>query len=306
MGPVVERLLSAVAPEEIALALAAADAVTERRTRSTRARELRVERARYEAARAERAFHHCDPDNRLVARSLEHRWEEKLRELLAAERELACEPAEPPMPTREQIEALARDLPRLWAASTTAAKDRKRLLRALIADVTITSVVNANAVRIGIHWRSGATETVVVARPPSAAVSYRTPEPAVELARRFGSQCDDVELAARLNAAGWLTGKGRAFDAAAVCWIRYAYDIASPPRLAQGERSVQEIASSLSISAGVVYHWIDTGQLVVRKTRSGRFAIPFSAATEEACRERVAQSSRIVCGTQDVAVGDAI
>ncbi len=305
-GPVVERLLAAVAPEEIALALAAADAVTERRTRSTRALELRVERARYEAVRAERAFHHCDPENRLVARSLEHRWEEKLQELLAAERELACEPAEPPRPTREQIEALARDLPRLWAASTTSAKDRKRLLRALIADVTITSLVDEHAVRVGIHWRSGATEALVVARPPSAAVSYRTPEPAVVLARRFGAQCDDVELAARLNAAGLRTGKGRAFDAAAVRWIRYAYDIASPPSLAQGERSVQEVASHLGISAGAVYHWIDTGQLVVRKTRSGRFAIAFSPATEEACRERVAQSSRMVCGTQDVAVGDAI
>ena len=305
-GPVVEHLLAAVAPQEIALALAAADAVTERRTRSTRALELRVERARYEGARAERAFHRCDPDNRLVARSLEQRWEEKLQELLAAERELACEPATPPLPTREQIEALARDLPRLWAASTTSAKDRKRLLRALIADVTITSLTNENAVRVGIHWRSGATESIVVARPPSAAVCYRTPPPAVELVRRLGSQCDEVEIATSLNAAGLLTGKGRPFDAAAVRWIRYAYGIASPPKLAQGERSVQEVASTLGVRAGVIYHWIDTGQLAVRKTRSGRFAIPFSPATEAACRERVAQSSRIVCETEDGAVGDAI
>ena len=72
---VARRLLAALAPEEIALALAAADEVADRRARSTRAVELRVERARYEAARAERAFHACEPENRLVARSLETRWE---------------------------------------------------------------------------------------------------------------------------------------------------------------------------------------------------------------------------------------
>ena len=304
-GAVVERLLAVVAPQEIALALAAADAVAERHTCSRRAIELRVERARYEAARAERAFHRCEPDNRLVARSLEQRWEGKLQELRAAEGELARETAAPPLPTCAQIEALARDLPRLWEASTTSAKDRKRLLRALIADVTITSLGEANAVRVGIHWRSGATEAVVVARPPSAAVCYRTPEPAVEFARRFGAHCDDVELAARLNAAGLLTGKGRAFDAAAVSWIRYAYDIDSPPWLAQGERSVQEVATRLNIRAGVVYHWIDMGQLVARKTRCGRFGIPFTPDIEHACRERVMQSTRIA-RTQNLTVGDAV
>jgi excisionase family DNA binding protein len=264
-----------------------------------------VERARYEAARAERAFHRCDPDNRLVARSLEQRWEEKLQELVGAERALACEPAAPPLPTREQIEAVARDLPGLWAAATTAAKDRKRLLRALIADVTITSLVDANAVRVGIHWRSGATEAVVVARPPSAAESFRTPALAVELARRCGAHCDDVELAARLNAAGLLTGKGRAFDAAAVSWIRYAYDIASPPRLARGERSVQEVATQLGVGVGVVYAWIDKGHLVARKTASGRFGIPFTAAIETACRERVTVSTRLA-RTPTLTVGEAV
>jgi hypothetical protein len=70
---ITRRLWEALAPEEIALALAAADEVTDRRARSTRAVELRVERARYEAIRAERAFHACEPENRLVARSLETR-----------------------------------------------------------------------------------------------------------------------------------------------------------------------------------------------------------------------------------------
>ena len=136
---VARRLLKALAPEEISLALAAADEHQDRRRRSDRALELRVERARYEAIRAERAFHACEPDNRLVARSLENRWEQKLRELKDAEAELAEHVVPSSEPSREQLETLARDLPKLWAAETTADRDRKRLLRTMIADVTLTS-----------------------------------------------------------------------------------------------------------------------------------------------------------------------
>src|SRR5467141_2911056 len=104
--------------------------------RTTRALELRVERARYEAARAECAFHRCEPDNRLVARSLEHRWEEKLSAVADAEAAVvAAHTAMTPLPPRAELEALASDLPGLWNAATTSNKDRKRLLRTLVADV---------------------------------------------------------------------------------------------------------------------------------------------------------------------------
>ena len=135
---VAERLLAALNPEEVALALAAADEVTARRARASRAAELAVERARYEADRAERAFHAAEPENRLVVRTLETRWETKLTALAEAEAALAAtEAAAPPLPARADLEALVADLPGLWAAPTTTARDRKRLLRTLIADVTL-------------------------------------------------------------------------------------------------------------------------------------------------------------------------
>ena len=88
--PVSKRVLEVVTPDQIGLALAAADQVTERRARASRALELQVERTRYESIRAERAFHLCEPENRLVARSLEQRWEAKLAAVAEAEAAVAA------------------------------------------------------------------------------------------------------------------------------------------------------------------------------------------------------------------------
>jgi DNA invertase Pin-like site-specific DNA recombinase len=230
---VVKRLLEVIALDQIALALEAADEVVERRTRTNRALELQVERARYEATRAERAFHHCEPENRLVARSLEQRWEEKLVALAAAERALAQAQAQvAPLPPRSELEALASDLPRLWAAPTTSDRDRKRLLRTLISDVTLTSEPAGKNVRIGIRWRSGAAEELVVARPPLGS-PLRTAAGAIEIVRRFASR-SDKELARELSGAGFLTARGRPFDGTAVRSLRHAYNI--PRRPTHGRR----------------------------------------------------------------------
>jgi DNA invertase Pin-like site-specific DNA recombinase len=115
---VTERLLDALNPHEMALALAAAAEVADRRNRRNRAAELAVERARYEAERAERAFHACEPDNRLVARNLESRWEARLVALAQAEKALAqAQTAAPPLPSRAELEALTGDVVSLWHAA---------------------------------------------------------------------------------------------------------------------------------------------------------------------------------------------
>jgi DNA invertase Pin-like site-specific DNA recombinase len=305
-GVVGARLLKVVAPEEITLALVAADEVAARKANGNRALELRVERTRYEAARAERAFHHCDPDNRLVARSLERRWEEKLRDLAEAERELAYQLNEPDLPSRAELEALGTDFPRLWTAPTTADKDRKRLLRTLIADVTLISEPSSMQLRIGIRWRSGASEELVTRRPHSAPQARRTPQSAIEFARRLAPNRSDAELAAELNRAGLKTGTKRPFDAAAVSWMRYAYDIERPRPLAAGELSVKQVAARLGIGPDAVYYWIGRGQLAARRVASGRLCVPFSAEVEQAARQRIVNSHHIRRQTLNAAVGDAV
>ena len=287
-------LLDVLTPEQVALALAAADEVTGRHQRISRAAELAVERARYEADRAERAFCACEPENRLVARSLEARWEARLAALAEAGQALeAASESLPPLPGRAELEKLAADLPGLWHAPATSSKDRKRLLRTLIADVTVLPEPDPGKVRIGIRWHTGATDELRVTRAIHPGTARRSPSPAVEMVRRLGPVTPAAELAAQLNAAGLTTGNGRPFDVKAVQWIRHAYRIPAPPAYADGEISVTEAASRLGCSTTVVYHWIHTGQLTARRSSGGRFCFPWDDQVQARCQELIAQSARL-------------
>jgi excisionase family DNA binding protein len=304
---IVRRLLEALAPDQIALALAAADEHQDRRARSNRVFELRVERARYESIRAERAFHACEPDNRLVARSLENRWEEKLRELKDAEAELAEHVVPSSEPSREQIETLARDLPALWAAKSTAQRDRKRLLRALIADVTLTSKPEGRQVQVGIRWRSGASEQHTIERPKRRHEITRTPSPAVELTRRLAADHTNEQIAEQLNAAGMRTGTAGPFAAKHVQWIRWAHKIPYPASYARdNELTVNQIAERLGVSTGTIYTWVSTGKLTARRGPTNRLYIPYGDDVEQDCRRLVASSVHLSTETKIRAAGGAV
>jgi DNA invertase Pin-like site-specific DNA recombinase len=304
---VARRLLQALAPQEIALALKAADEVQDRRARSNRALELRLERARYDAERAERAFHQCDPDNRLVARSLEDRWEEKLKEFKDAEAELAEHTAaNPAEPSREQLEALARDLPALWAAPTTSDRDRKRLLRALIADVTITSQPQGSEVQVGIRWRSGASEQHTTQRPRLVIDQRRTPPEALELISRLGPHRTNAQLAAELESAGLRTATGQPFTAGRVSSLRNHRRIAHPPLLSDDELTVKQVAQRLGVSSGTIYAWIKDGKLPARRGHLNRLGIPFPPEVEQQCRERITNSPQLPNEGQNLAEGGAV
>jgi excisionase family DNA binding protein len=287
-------LLDALAPEQIALALAAADEVAGRHQRASRAAELAVERARYDADRAERAFSQVEPENRLVARSLEARWEARLAALAEAEQALqAGRDALPSLPSRAELENLAADLPGLWHAPATGNRDRKRLLRTMIADVTVLPEPDRGKARIGIRWHTGAVDELVVTRAVHPGTARRSPSPAIEMVRRLGPVMPTAELATQLNAAGMVTGTGRPFDVKAVQWIRHAYHIPAPAPRGDGEISVAEAASRLGCSAGVIYYWIKNGQLATRRGPGNRLCIPWNDRTEAAGRERIAASGHL-------------
>lgn len=301
---VAQRLLEAVAPEKIALALQAADALTDRRSRQTRAVELRVERARYDAARAERAFHQCESDNRLVARTLESRWEAKLRELADAEAELHNQAGERPPPARADVEALARDIPRLWASPSTSHRDRKRLLRAMINDITLTSQPDQSEIHIGIHWRSGASDQITVLRP--AAARARRASEVQDLIRQLGPTHTNQQLAERLNADGHVTASGRPFTEESIRWMRWKHRVASPSPFGEEELGVHDLAQRLDVGDYVIYKWIQAGKLQAQRIGHRKLAIRFNDEIEADCRQRLADSPRGRHLNQQAVAGGAI
>jgi len=287
-------LLDALTPGQVALALSAAGEVTGRHQRVSRAAELAVERARYDAGRAERAFCAVEPENRLVARSLEARWEAKLTALTEAEQALeAARDTLPPLPGRAELEKLAADLPALWNAPATSPKDRKRLLRTLIADITLLPEQRPDQVRIGIRWHTGATDELTARRPAHPGTAKRSPDAAVELITRLGPSTSNDDLIRQLDAAGLTTGHGRPFDVAAVQWIRHAHKIPVPDPYRPGEIPVAEAARRLGCSTAVLYHWIHTQQLTARRGLGNRFCIPWNDQIQAGCRTRIAQSAHL-------------
>ena len=287
---VTAALLAAVEPAQVALALAAAEEVTARRQRSVRAAELAVERARYDAERAERAFLACEPENRLVARSLEARWETRLADLAEAEAALATQrSARPELPSPDQLAATVADLPALWSAPATSDKDRKRLLRTLLGDVTLTpSAENPSRLTAGLRWKSGATQQLLVTRRKNAIQLRATDPAAIELARRIGPGCDNNALATALNDAGHRTGTGQPFDGVAAANLRNYHHIPYPGLLEDGELTPRQVAGRTGVSTGTIHYWINAGYLPARRGPAGRWAIPFPPETEAACRDRAA------------------
>ncbi len=290
-----DALLAAVAPDQVALALAAAGEVTARHRRSVRAAELAAERARYDAARAERAFLACEPENRLVARTLETRWETALAALAETGAALAAQiRAQPAPPDPDQLAAAIADLPALWSAPTTSDKDRKRLLRALLADVTITPVAGDRArLLAGLRWKSGASQQTTVTRPKNAAEQRATDPAALALARQLGPSCDNITLATALNQAGHRTGTGQPFTPVSAANLRHYHRIPAARLLADGELTPHQVADRAGVSLTTVHTWIKDGSLPARRGPARRWAIPFPPATEEACLTRIASSRKL-------------
>jgi excisionase family DNA binding protein len=282
--------------------VAAADELHDREARALRAFELRVERARYEAARAERAFNLCEPENRLVARSLEQRWEAKLAAVAEAEAGLQAQTAQrSPLPNTPDLHALAADLRRLWNEPTTSPRDRERILRTLITDVTLISDPSGNEIRIGIRWRGGAHEEQLASR-----TRMLTDQDAVELIRqRKNEGMRDTDIAAELRELGLHTARGHEFGTRDVRNVRHSIGLTRPSPLEPGELTVHEVASRLGVKPGTVYYWLRAGQMLHRKPATGAVCIPFTADIEAALRARPALA-RLITRTQRTATGGAV
>jgi DNA-binding transcriptional regulator YiaG len=181
----------------------------------------------------------------------------------------------------------------LWAAPSTSDKDRKRLLRTLLGDVTLRPGENARQLRVGLRWKSGASQELPVQRMSPVTQWRRAAPETVALARELGPRMTNAELAAALDAAGHRTGAGRPFDATAACNLRHAHRIGSPDLLTDRELTPRAFAARLNVSTSTEHDWLTTGALPARRARGGNWAIAFPAEVEAACRARLPASAHI-------------
>ncbi|MGX1350548.1 hypothetical protein AB7M49_004124 [Bradyrhizobium elkanii] len=227
----VERIvLDALVPDQIEIALAAAGQLEQESRQLERQWGLRVERARYEAERARRQYDAVEPENRLVARSLERAWEERLRAVEAVEQEHARWHVQEPLligpAERAGLQALGENLPRIWNAATTSAADRKRILRFVIREVVLDQKRTRGEVWFKIVWRTGATSEHHVQRRVH---TYRDYIDVDRLRQRIADlnaeHKMDGEIAAILNQEGFVAARGCAFKGENVWLLRTRWGI---------------------------------------------------------------------------------
>jgi DNA invertase Pin-like site-specific DNA recombinase len=166
---VAAQALAALEPATLELSLAAAERVEQERAELDRLWRLRRERAAHEADRAARQYHACEPEHRLVARTLEHAWEAALAAQQRLEEEYARFAREQPRvltaDERAAIRRLAADIPALWHASTTTQADRKEVVRLLVDRVVVDAVGASERVRVAVEWAGGGRSDGEVVRP---------------------------------------------------------------------------------------------------------------------------------------------
>jgi DNA invertase Pin-like site-specific DNA recombinase len=207
--------LEAVTPAGIAATAGAIRELHDQHEERLAGQRLAVERAQFEAERTRRQFDACEPEHRLVARTLERALEEALAAVECERDKLAALEQARPAPLtdeeRNSLARLARDLPRLWEANITTDRDRKELLRALIAEVVVTVNAEQRRASVEICWEGGARTELGVRLNARGPERRRLPEDTLELIRRLAQHHPDRQIAQILSRQGHRTGTGLPF-----------------------------------------------------------------------------------------------
>jgi len=260
-----DLLVQEVTPQALALTLAMQEQVVQHAEQARRLRHLQVERARYEAELAQRRYLRVDPDNRLVAQILEAEWNGKLRELeearQAAERDGRTDAYQIGAQERAQLEHVPYQFAQFWAAPETTARERKRVARFLIEDVTISKTEQITA---HIRFKGGVTRTLTVPLPPPFAHSRFTPPETLAAIDRLLNEATDAQVAEDLNEHGYQTFEGLPFTASHVSQLRRHHGLVDRyTRLrAQGLRTAEELTEELKVSVQTIWRWYHHGRIL--------------------------------------------
>jgi DNA invertase Pin-like site-specific DNA recombinase len=293
-----EQVLQILQPAQLELAVEALKHLEAREQSITRQWQMRLERAEYDAQLAERRYLEVDPSKRLVAGTLEGRWNdalERLEQLKQQQAEVQHQDARVATPEQKaKVLALASDFPRLWHASTTEAKDRTRMLHLLIKDITVERHPGVKQAVLHVRWKGGACADVQVALPANIADRMRYPAEVVEKVRALARDLPDDQIASQLNEEGRRSATGKAFTASMIQWIRHRHQIPKVQLKRPEEMTVKQVAERFGVSHGVVYYWIERGLLEARQLKSNRpYWITLYPPKERELQMWVQNSSRI-------------
>jgi DNA invertase Pin-like site-specific DNA recombinase len=257
-------LLEMLTPMTLEVALTVQHELQQRWDEADRLRRQHVERARYEADLARERFLQVDPKNRLVADALEADWNEKLRELTEAkeqyDRQRQADRTVLDQESQSRILALTTDFPELWRNPKTSQRERKRMARLLIEDVTLTKTEH---VTVQVRFKGGAARTLTVPLPQPAWTTWQTNPAVIAEIDRLLDDHTDGRIAALLNDKGWHSGKGGTFTWRTISRIRRQYHLRSRfDRLrAAGMLSQHEIAEQLGVHSCTIHDWRRSGLL---------------------------------------------
>lgn len=281
--PVVDAFLAALSPAQLEATLLALQSLVSNFEQWLHPWKLAVERARYEAERAQRQYQQVEPENRLVARSLEATWETALRQLTAAEAELARrEQQRPRPPTAAELASLRTlgvDLAQVWSAPTTTDRDRKELLRTLLERIVVRlghrptpddateqqSQLVPDHAHLTLVWRGGEATELEVPLTRSHPAPVRTAEETVALVRRLAQYYSDAIIASILNRQDRATATGKPFTASRVSSLRTNWKVpvyqapAEPP--AGDLCNLHEAAVRLGVAQSTASRWLEEGYL---------------------------------------------
>jgi len=293
---VAAAFLAAVTPAALAASVVAAQQLEAAHDAALAQWRLTVERARYEMERAERRYRAVDPDNRLVARGLEAEWEAWLRELATAETELRrreqARPRDLSPDQRQRLTALATDLPCVWVAPTTTARERKELLRTLLDEVIVTVERAASRAQLTLRWRGGMVTTRAVHLPRSHPPRIRTDEETITLLRRLAVHYPDAIIAGILNRQGRRTARGDRFTALHVGSLRrYRHIPRCVPSTgdADGELvTIKKAAAILGVVPSTIHRWLLDGFIAGEQLTPGA---PWRIRITDALRARFVEEA---------------
>jgi hypothetical protein len=286
---IARQVLVAVQPASLDLSMAAADDIEQQRQQQHDSWRQQLERARYQVDRAFRQYDTAEPENRLVVRQLEQRWEETLQEQRRLEEEYkrfcASQPSGLSESEREQIRTLAADLPGLWSAETTSAADRQRIVRLLVEEVLVTVRDDSDQVAVTIRWSGGQVTAHQLIRPVQCYEQMANHDALLKRIHELHESGRTMaEVAEQLNQEGFHPPKRSAtFNGGIVTRLlakearsgRRPQSVTRVGALQAGEWLLSDLARKLAMPQATLHRWVRVGWVNARKlpTPGGHWVI---------------------------------